>query len=57
MSTVSEPGVQRGDSDELAQFGYKQELDRSLGSFSSFAAGFSYISICLLYTSPSPRDS
>ena len=27
------------------QFGYKQELDRSLGSFSSFAAGFSYISI------------
>jgi urea carboxylase system permease len=34
-----------GDSKELAGFGYKQELDRSLGSFSSFAAGFSYISI------------
>ena len=34
-----------GDSGELAGFGYKQELDRSLGSFSSFAAGFSYISI------------
>lgn len=33
------------DSQELAGFGYKQELDRSLGSFSSFAAGFSYISI------------
>lgn len=33
------------DSHELAGFGYKQELDRSLGSFSSFAAGFSYISI------------
>jgi urea carboxylase system permease len=33
------------DSRELAGFGYKQELDRSLGSFSSFAAGFSYISI------------
>ena len=33
------------DSDELARFGYKQELDRSLGLFSSFAAGFSYISI------------
>src|ERR687884_2338378 len=33
------------DSHELARFGYKQELDRSLGSFSSFAAGFSYISI------------
>ncbi len=37
--------VQPTDSHELAQFGYKQELDRSLGSFSSFAAGFSYISI------------
>ncbi|HET9104695.1 MAG TPA: amino acid permease [Solirubrobacteraceae bacterium] len=34
-----------GDSNELAEFGYKQELDRSLGKFSSFAAGFSYISI------------
>jgi urea carboxylase system permease len=33
------------DTDELASFGYKQELDRSLGFFSSFAAGFSYISI------------
>jgi urea carboxylase system permease len=33
------------DSEELAGFGYKQELDRSLGAFSSFAAGFSYISI------------
>jgi urea carboxylase system permease len=34
-----------GDSNELASFGYRQELDRSLGNFSSFAAGFSYISI------------
>src|ERR1700704_5174318 len=33
------------DAQDLAQFGYKQELNRSLGSFSSFAAGFSYISI------------
>jgi urea carboxylase system permease len=40
MSTVGST-----DSGELAGFGYKQELDRSLGSFSSFAAGFSYISI------------
>ena len=30
---------------DLARFGYKQELERSLGSFSSFAAGFSYLSI------------
>ena len=33
------------DAHDLASFGYKQELNRSLGSFSSFAAGFSYISI------------
>jgi urea carboxylase system permease len=33
------------DSSDLARFGYKQELKRSMGSFSSFAAGFSYISI------------
>jgi urea carboxylase system permease len=33
------------DSAQLAEFGYKQELHRTLGSFSSFAAGFSYISI------------
>jgi urea carboxylase system permease len=33
------------DHEELAGFGYKQELDRSLGKFSSFAAGFSYLSI------------
>src|SRR5580700_10003874 len=40
--TMAMPGA---DTDELARFGYKQELDRSLGLFSSFAAGFSYISI------------
>ncbi|MGI8506273.1 MAG: APC family permease [Solirubrobacteraceae bacterium] len=47
MATVEAPrGPGSGeDSSELAGFGYKQELDRSLGSFSSFAAGFSYISI------------
>jgi urea carboxylase system permease len=32
-------------SDDLAEFGYKQELDRSIGKFASFAAGVSYISI------------
>src|SRR5260370_20214800 len=40
--TMAMPGA---DSDELARFGYKQELDRSFGLFSSFAAGFSYLSI------------
>jgi urea carboxylase system permease len=33
------------DTRDLAALGYKQVLDRTLGSFSSFAAGFSYISI------------
>src|SRR5437870_10903441 len=33
------------DNNDLASFGYRQELKRSLGSFSAFAAGFSYISI------------
>jgi urea carboxylase system permease len=36
---------QENDVRDLASLGYKQELHRSLGSFSSFAAGFSYISI------------
>ncbi len=47
MATVEAPrgAGSTNDSSELAGFGYKQELDRSLGSFSSFAAGFSYISI------------
>ncbi len=33
------------DAGDLATFGYRQELDRRLGSFSAFAAGFSYLSI------------
>ena len=33
------------DADDLAQFGYKQQLHRRLGSFASFAAGFSFVSI------------
>jgi len=32
------------DAKDLASFGYKQELHRTLGLFSSFAAAFSYIS-------------
>jgi urea carboxylase system permease len=32
------------DAQDLARFGYKQELKRSLGVFSSFAVAFSYIS-------------
>src|SRR4051812_37930360 len=33
------------DDHDLATFGYKQELVRSLGSFSTFATGFAFISI------------
>jgi hypothetical protein len=33
------------DSSDVERFGYRQELERSLGAFSAFAAGFSYISI------------
>ena len=35
---------QSKDTKDLAGFGYKQELHRTLGLFSSFAAAFSYIS-------------
>ncbi|MET8978614.1 amino acid permease [Streptomyces sp. NPDC004539] len=31
--------------DSLAEFGYRQELHRSLGRYASFAAGFSFISV------------
>ena len=33
------------DDQDLARFGYKQELVRTLGSFSTFAIGFAFISI------------
>ena len=33
------------DARDLAQFGYKQELVRTLGQFSTFATGFAFISI------------
>src|ERR1700683_4633695 len=38
------PGGHERDSADLARFGYKQELRRGLGLFSSFAVAFSYIS-------------
>ena len=43
-STAALPSV-RDDAEDLARFGYRQELTRSLGGFSSFAASFSYLSI------------
>ncbi len=42
MSTHEEAA--RRDEADLARFGYKQELKRSIGVFSSFAVAFSYIS-------------
>src|SRR5205807_9751970 len=39
-----EPATGR-DASDLAGFGYRERLDRTLGGFSSFAAGFSYLSI------------
>src|SRR5213080_2929063 len=46
MVDVHEPPAHEASSDEadLARFGYKQELKRTLGVFSSFAVAFSYIS-------------
>jgi urea carboxylase system permease len=44
-SLPASPRQSNTDSADLADFGYKQQLERSLGSFSSFASGFSYISI------------
>jgi urea carboxylase system permease len=40
MTAESSPDTQ-----DLAEFGYTQSLDRSIGKFASFAAGVSYISI------------
>jgi amino acid transporter len=45
MSTNTQlPSGQEQDAADLARFGYKQELKRGLGLFSSFAVAFSYIS-------------
>ena len=44
MSATTEQAGGERDSADLAQFGYKQELRRGLGTFSSFAVAFSYIS-------------
>ncbi|HEX7993469.1 MAG TPA: amino acid permease [Streptosporangiaceae bacterium] len=44
MSATTEQAGSERDSADLAKFGYKQELKRGLGTFSSFAVAFSYIS-------------
>jgi urea carboxylase system permease len=42
MTSITEDPAERAD---LARFGYDQELHRRVGSFASFAAGFSFVSI------------
>ena len=42
---MRETDEHHGDHEDLAEFGYTQKLDRTIGRFSSFAAGVSYISI------------
>src|SRR4249919_423165 len=44
MSAEPHAASDQHDSAHLARFGYKQELRRGLGLFSSFAVAFSYIS-------------
>lgn len=55
MTTISAPSgpppaapaasADTADARDLASFGYEQQLHRKLGSFASFAAGFSFVSI------------
>jgi urea carboxylase system permease len=44
-TTEQSPGPHHPDDAELAEFGYKPGLRRTLGNFHTFAAGISYISI------------
>ncbi|MFJ3671843.1 amino acid permease [Streptomyces sp. NPDC090106] len=43
--TTTSPSPVRPEDRSLAEFGYRQELHRSLGRYASFAAGFSFISV------------
>src|ERR1700712_1879300 len=45
MTALQERPATRQDHEDLAGLGYQQELRRDLGSFASFAAGFSFVSI------------
>ncbi|MBG0856829.1 amino acid permease [Streptomyces spinoverrucosus] len=45
MATTQQPSGPHQDDVELAEFGYRPELKRTLGNFHTFAAGISYISI------------
>jgi urea carboxylase system permease len=45
MDPSTVPDQPPGDESTLEAFGYRQQLHRSLGSYASFAAGFSFISV------------
>ena len=45
MDPSTVPDHPPGDESALEAFGYRQQLHRSLGSYASFAAGFSFISV------------
>jgi amino acid transporter len=45
MTSTTETTQQPVEHADLERFGYTQELHRRVGSFASFAAGFSYVSI------------
>ncbi|MGY5013730.1 amino acid permease [Streptomyces sp. 900105755] len=45
MTTIDDHSLRESDDRSLEEFGYRQELHRSLGRYASFAAGFSFISV------------
>ncbi|MFF7980760.1 amino acid permease [Streptomyces sp. NPDC007901] len=45
MTTTDDRSLTKTDDQSLEEFGYRQELHRSLGRYASFAAGFSFISV------------
>jgi amino acid transporter len=44
MASAHAPAMDGADERQLAKLGYKQQLSRSLGLFSNFAVGFTYLS-------------
>ncbi|HET6298804.1 MAG TPA: amino acid permease [Kribbella sp.] len=44
-ATLDQPAVDGGSAADLGHFGYAQQLNRRVGTYASFAAGFSFVSI------------
>ena len=45
MTAIAAAGTDSRASADLGEFGYQQQLHRSIGTYASFAAGFSFVSI------------